>query len=62
MTTTLTPVLSNNKLFKFYDLSTTNVLETIATNENQARQNLGKQSLIFIARIRLYPITTSVNL
>ena len=45
-----------SKLFKFYDLSTTKVLETVANTECEARKNLGKQSLIFIARIRLYPI------
>ncbi len=44
------------KLFKFYDLSTAQVVQTTATTEHQARKNLGKQSLIFIARIRLYPI------
>lgn len=44
------------KLFKFYDLSTAQVVQTTATTERQARKNLGKQSLIFIARIRLYPI------
>lgn len=41
------------KLFKFYDLSTAQVIETTATTERQARKNLGKQPLIFIARIRL---------
>lgn len=42
------------KLFKFYDLSTAQVIQTKATTECQARKNLGKKSLIFIARIRLY--------
>lgn len=45
-----------SKLYKFYDLSTAQVVQTKATTERQARKNLGKQSLIFIARIRLYPI------
>lgn len=43
------------KLFKFYDLSTAQVIQTTATTEREARKNLGKQSLIFISRIRLYP-------
>ena len=45
-----------SKLFKFYDLSTAQVIQTTATTERQARKNLGKQSLIFIARIRITPI------
>lgn len=45
-----------SKLYKFYDLSTAQVVQTKATTEREARKNLGKQSLIFIARIRLYPI------
>lgn len=44
------------KLYKFYDLSTAQVIQTTATTERQARKNLGKQSLIFIARIRITPI------
>ena len=44
-----------SKLFKFYDLKSTQILEIIATTERQARKNLGKQSLIFIARKRLSP-------
>lgn len=45
-----------SKLYKFYDLSTAQVIQTTATTERQARKNLGKQSLIFIARIRITPI------
>ena len=45
-----------SKLYKFYDLSTAQVVQTKATTEREARKNLGKQSLIFIARIHLYPI------
>lgn len=45
-----------SKIYKFYDLSTAQVVQTKATTEREARKNLGKQSLIFIARIRLYPI------
>ena len=45
-----------SKLFKFYDLSTAQVIQTTATTEREARKSLGKQSLIFIARIRLTPI------
>ena len=45
-----------SKLFKFYDLSTAQVIQTTATTERQARKILGKQSLIFIARIRITPI------
>ena len=56
MTTTLSPIVSTQKLFKFYDLSTAQVIQTTATTERQARKNLGKQSLIFIARIRITPI------
>ena len=44
------------KLYKFYDLSTAQVIQTTATTERQARKILGKQSLIFIARIRITPI------
>jgi hypothetical protein len=44
------------KLYKFYDLSTAQVVQTTATTERQARKSLGKSSLIFIARIRLYPV------
>ena len=44
-----------SKLYKFYDLSTAQVVQTKATTEREARKNLGKQSLIFISRIRLYP-------
>ena len=56
MTTTPNPIVSTQKLFKFYDLLTAQVLQTTATTERQARKSLGKQSLIFIARIRLTPI------
>ena len=56
MTTTPTPIVSTQKLYKFYDLSTAQVIQTTATTERQARKNLGKQSLIFIARIRITPI------
>ena len=56
MTTTPNPIVSTQKLFKFYDLSTAQVIQTTATTERQARKNLGKQSLIFIARIRITPI------
>ena len=50
-----------SKLFKFYDLSTAQVIQTTATTERQARKNLGKQSLIFIARIRITPIIERVR-
>ena len=56
MTTTPNPIVSTQKLFKFYDLSTAQVIQTTATTERQARKILGKQSLIFIARIRITPI------
>ena len=56
MTTTLSSIVSTQKLFKFYDLSTAQVIQTTATTERQARKILGKQSLIFIARIRITPI------
>lgn len=45
-----------SKLYKFYDLSTAQVVQTTATTERQARKNLGKQSLIFIARKPINPI------
>nr|WP_297223975.1 host cell division inhibitor Icd-like protein [Gilliamella sp.] len=45
-----------SKLYKFYDLLTAQVVQTTAKTEHQARKNLGKSSLIFIARIRLYPV------
>ncbi|MFQ1000217.1 host cell division inhibitor Icd-like protein, partial [Gilliamella sp. BG6] len=45
-----------SKLFKFYDLSMAQVVQITATTERQARKSLGKSSLIFIARIRLYPV------
>ncbi|WP_121145525.1 host cell division inhibitor Icd-like protein [Orbus hercynius] len=44
-----------SKLYKFYNSLTAQVVQTIATTERQARQNLGKQSLIFIARKPLTP-------
>ena len=56
MTTIPTPIIYTQKLYKFYDLSTAQVVQTTATTEHQARKSLGKSSLIFIARIRLYPI------
>ena len=56
MTTTPNPIVSTQKLFKFYDLSTAQVIQTTATTEREARKSLGKQSLIFIARIRITPI------
>ena len=56
MTTTPNPIVSTQKLFKFYDLSIAQVIQTTATTEREARKSLGKQSLIFIARIRLTPI------
>ena len=51
-----------SKLYKFYDLSTAQVIQTTATTERQARKNLGKQSLIFIARIRITPIIERVRI
>uniref|UniRef100_UPI00345F0853 host cell division inhibitor Icd-like protein n=1 Tax=Gilliamella apicola TaxID=1196095 RepID=UPI00345F0853 len=45
-----------SKLYKFYDLSTAQVIQTTATTERQARKILGRRSLIFIARIRITPI------
>lgn len=45
-----------SKLYKFYDLSTAQVVQTTATTERQARKNIGKQSLIFIARKPINPI------
>ena len=56
MTTTPNPIVSTQKLYKFYDLLTAQVIQTTATTERQARKSLGKPSLIFIARIRLTPI------
>ncbi|AHN25849.1 hypothetical protein GAPWK_1272 [Gilliamella apicola] len=50
-----------SKLYKFYDLSTAQVIQTTATTERQARKNLGKQSLIFIARIQITPIIERVR-
>lgn len=50
-----------SKLYKFYDLSTAQVVQTKATTEREARKNLGKQSLIFIARIRLYPVIEDIR-
>ncbi|MDF7667229.1 host cell division inhibitor Icd-like protein [Orbaceae bacterium ESL0727] len=47
----------SSKLFKFYDLTSTKVFEIIASTERQAREKLGNKSLIFIAQIRLTPIT-----
>ena len=53
---TTTPIVSTQKLYKFYDLSTAQVIQTTATTERQARKILGRRSLIFIARIRITPI------
>lgn len=49
------------KLYKFYDHSTTQVVQSIAPTECQARNNLGKQSLIFIARKPINPVFNHVN-
>lgn len=54
MATIPTAFLPTQKLYKFYDLSTDHVVQSIALTEPQARKNLGKQSLIFIARIRIH--------
>ncbi len=43
------------QLYKFYNLSTAEIIQTLATTERQARKNLSNQSLIFIARIRINP-------
>ena len=56
MTTTPSPIVSALKLFKFYNLLTSQIIQTIATTEHQARKKLSNQSLIFIARIRINPI------
>lgn len=56
-----TPILLNKKLFKFYDKTSSGVVCCIATTEEQARENLGMHSLIFIARIRLYPIINNAH-
>jgi hypothetical protein len=56
MTTIPTPVISTQKLYKFYDLSMAQVVQITATTERQARKSLGNPSLIFIARTRLYPV------
>ena len=53
MTTTPSPIVSALKLFKFYNLLTSQIIETIATTDHQARKKLSNQSLIFIARIRI---------
>ena len=57
MATIPTTFLSTQKLFKFYNLSTAQVVQSIALTEPQARKQLGGQSLIFIAQIRLYSLT-----
>lgn len=57
----ITPILLNKKLFKFYDKTSSGVVCCIATTEEQARENLGMRSLIFIARIRLYPIINNAH-
>ncbi len=54
MATIPTAFLPTQKLYKFYDPSTDQVVQSIALTEPQARKNLGKQSLIFIARIRIH--------
>lgn len=56
MTTIPSPIVSALKLFKFYNLLTSQIIETIATTDHQARKKLSNQSLIFIARIRINPI------
>lgn len=43
------------QLYKFYNLSTAEIIQTLATTERQARKNLSNQSLIFIARIQINP-------
>ncbi|OCG08041.1 hypothetical protein A9G13_07545 [Gilliamella sp. wkB178] len=48
-----------SKLYKFYDLSTANIVQSIASTEQQARRQIGKQSLIFVARKPLNPIIES---
>ncbi|KES12320.1 hypothetical protein SASC598O11_002820, partial [Snodgrassella alvi SCGC AB-598-O11] len=58
MTTIPTPIISTQKLYKFYDLSTAQVVQTTATTERQARKSLGKSSLIsgFISKLVFTPI------
>lgn len=51
--------IRQSKLYKFYDLSTANIVQSIASTEQQARRQIGKQSLIFVARKPLNPIIES---
>jgi len=44
------------QLYKFYDLSTAEIIQTLATTERQACKNLSNQPLKFIIRIRINPI------
>jgi len=50
------PIISN-KLYKFYDLSTAQLVETMAVTEQQARQQLGNPFLIFVARKHTCSVT-----
>ena len=44
------------QLYKFYVLSTAEIIQTLATTERQACKNLSNQPLKFIIRIRINPI------
>lgn len=61
MATTPNKALPKQKLFKFYNSKTAQFIETTATTERQARQNLGNSSLIFVSRKPLFLITNHFN-
>ncbi|MDF7670127.1 ash family protein [Orbaceae bacterium ESL0721] len=59
MATIPTSFLSNQKLFKFFNFSSSIICQIIAPSELQAREQLGNQSLIFMARLPSYPTVKS---
>ena len=54
MTTTLTPIISTQKLFKSHDITTGRVPEIITTTALKDLQSIRRLASIFIAKIRFY--------
>lgn len=54
MTTTLTPIIPTQKLFKSHDITTGRVPEIITTTALKDLQSIRRLASIFIAKIRFY--------
>lgn len=51
----------NDKIYKFYDFSIAQLVVTIAASEQQAREQLGNHSLIFVARKHSFSLTSELT-